>query len=794
MSSEPEPDLKLEIAHVLLLDVVGYSKLLVNEQIKVLKHLNQAVRSTPQFRASEAQGKLVRLPTGDGMALLFFDNPESPVQCALEISAALREQPWIELRMGVHCGPIKEMKDVNDHSNFAGAGLNVAQRVLDCGDGGHILLSGRIAEDLGAYERWHSHLQDLGQCEVKHGVRIHLFNLCKDGLGNPALPSRLKAQRSHLFRSRSFFQRQIAQSPRRWLALALSVGALLLVLAMIITMRSTRSSRSIAVLPFENSSDEKGNQYFVDGVHDEIIANLSRVRALTVISKTSVTRYPPGVERDPRDIGKTLGVSYLVEGSVQRVGTHIRVHARLINVQNDTNMWTDHYDSDEADIFQIQSEIAQRIAAQLKLVLSPSDKAAISKELTRDLPAYDNYMRARTLIDDSVFGESPKDKLLKAVTLLHEATSRDPSFFFAFSQAAYAHDRLYHWFDPTSQRLAAAQDAIDAMARLHPEAGETHLARGRHFYWGVEDNNAARRELELAQASLPNDPDAPLFLGFIARREGRWDASTRDLNRALELDPLNPLVLQQIALSYFNLRRFEEMAAILRRASRLSPTDSLLRAQVAAVELEEKADSRPLRRTIDEIARNEPEDRGKIVEIWLYLSLCERDFNGAQNALEFLGNTSCQAEGVPFPKSWCEGVVARLNGREETARVAFTQALKEAEQFAAAQPADGGASCALAMTHAALGHNEDAIRAGRRAVELVPMETDAIDAPLMLGYLAMIYSWAGENDLAIEELTKATNVPSYWSYGNLRLHPYWDTLRADPRFAQIVESLAPKDD
>ncbi|MGI9088519.1 MAG: hypothetical protein ACR2HH_12400, partial [Chthoniobacterales bacterium] len=724
---------------------------------------------------------------------LFFDNPESPVQCAVEISRALKDYPRIQLRMGAHSGAIKEVKDVNERSNFAGAGINIAQRVLDCGDAGHILLSQRIAEDLAAYQHWHPHLHDLGECAVKHGLRLHLFNLCKEGSGNPAVPQKIAQQRRGFVRGRNFLYRHLAGSPRRKIISAAVLCVVLLALVTWVRLSGDRARPSIAVLPFENSSDEKGNQYFVDGMQDEIIGNLQRVADLKVISRTSVARYRADAVRDLREIGKVLDVSHVLVGIVQRIGNHIRVHATLIDVATKADVWTEFYDRNEANVFDIQSDIAQRIAGQLKFELSPSEKAAISKRPTRDLVAYDNYVRARGLINDSVFGESPKEKLLRAVSLLGECSARDSQFFLAYYQEAYAQDRLYHWFDPSRTRLAAAETAIDALVHLRPNAGETHLARARHFYWGLEDYSHARQELELAQTALPNDPDAPLLLGYLARREGRWEESSHSFARALELDPLNPIVLQQIALSDFSLRRFQDMTTILRRASRLSPEDVLLRSQLAAVELEWHAKTEPLHQTLADILKDQPTDGGKIVEPWLYLALCERDFASATHALDYMSETSCHAEGVPFPESWCTGVVARLRGRESDATQAFARSLQESEKFAAAQPNDGGAWCAVAMEHAALGETADAIRDGQRAVALVPIDRDAITAPLMVGYLAIIYSWSGETDQAIEQLRIATKVPSYWSYGNLRLHPYWDALRGDPRFAEIVNSLAPNE-
>src|ERR1700731_92732 len=397
MSAELPPDLEPEIAHLLLIDVVGYSKLLVNDQVDSLQQLNRIVRSTDCFRAAEAKDKLIRLPTGDGMALLFFESPEQPVRCALEIAQALQNQPAIQVRMGIHSGPVNQVPDVNARINIAGAGINVAQRVLDCGDAGHILLSKHIADDLGQYRHWQPYLQDLGECEVKHGLRLHLVNLCKEGLGNPRVPEKFKRRK----RWKETAPVHPVASPRgpRWApmaALLLSGCALLISFTIFFRHRAVRSdtfgsaagaipAKSIAVLPFENLSDDKQNAYFADGVQDEILTDLAKVADLKVISRTSVMPFKAASPRNLRDIAKALGVAHVLEGSVQRAGGRVRVSAQLIDARTDTHIWAERYDRDLADVFAIQSEIAERIVAQLKSKLSVEEKTAIEQKPTSDL-------------------------------------------------------------------------------------------------------------------------------------------------------------------------------------------------------------------------------------------------------------------------------------------------------------------------------------------------------------------------------------------------------------------------
>jgi TolB-like protein/class 3 adenylate cyclase/Tfp pilus assembly protein PilF len=807
-SAGPTPDLQLEIAHLLLIDVVGYSRLLVNEQIELLQELNQIVRSCECFRAAETHGKLIRLPTGDGMALLFYRSPEEPVKCALEISQCLKSHPHIQLRMGVHSGPVNQVIDVNDRSNVAGAGINVAQRVMDCGDAGHILLSKHVADDLAQYRHWQPYLHDIGECEVKHGLRLHVVNLYKDGLGNPALPEKLR--RGKRWKQTTSDRVRPVSAPG-WPKWALIVALLLSAIAIGLSIYVHRSSapaarnlsemiaavipeKSIAVLPFENLSDDKQNAYFADGVQDEILTDLAKVADLKVISRTSVMQYKDRVQRNLREIAKALGVAHILEGTVQRAGGRVRVSAQLIDARTDAHLWGERYDRDLADVFAIENELAEQIVSQLKSHLSPQEKAAIEERPTKDLVAYDLYARAKTLIEDALFSAPQNESLFEAVRLLNQALQRDPAFALAHYQLAYAHDLLYFLgADHTPARLAMADAAIQSLVRLRPNSGEAHLAVAKHLYWGYLNYDRAREKLDLAEKSLPNDPLPFLLAGYIDRRQSRWDESTKNIERAIELDPQNPVILQQIARSYQCLRRYADAETALDRAVALVPKDTALRASRAEIELEWHADPRPLGSTIRAIIGEDSREAGIIAEFWLEVSLCERDFDGALRALAALpGVAGCQVETIPFPRSWCEGVVAQMRGDAVAARTAFTSAHNEMAKLVREQPSYPEALCALAMTDAALGHKEDAIREGRRAVELLPVTKESIAGSLLVQYLALIYAWTGEKDLAFEQLAIAARVPGYLSYGQLRLHPYFDSLRGDSRFDEIVASLAPK--
>jgi len=549
--------------------------------------------------------------------------------------------------------------------------------------------------------------------------------------------------------------------------------------------------KSIAVLPFENLGDEKQYAFFADGVQDEILTNLAKVADLKVISRTSVMQYKGGVQRNVREIAKALGVAHVVEGTVQRADGRVRVNAQLIDARTDSHVWAENYDRSLADVFAIETELAEKIVAQLKSKLSPEEKAAIETQPTDDLAAHDLYVRGKTLIESAIFSTPQQESLVEAVRLLNQAIKRDASFALAYYQLAHAHDLLYLvGVDHTPARLAMADAAIQSLARLRPNSGEAHLAVAKHFYWCYLDYDRARQELTLAQKSLPNDPVPFQLAGYIDRRQGRWADSTKNLERAIELDPQNSAFLQQIALSYQCLGRFAEAARALDRAIALTPKDAVLRAARAAIELDWHANPRPLLSTVEASIAEDSGEAKNVAEFWLRASLCERDFDAALRALAVLPVDGCYDDTVPFPRTWCEGIVARMRGDAAAARKAFADARAEAADLVAKQPDYANALCVLGMADAALGHKDDAIREGRRAVELLPMTKDAIIGPLLVRNLALIYTWTGEKDLAFEQLSIAAKVPSYLSYGQLRLHPYWDPLRGDPRFDKIVASLA----
>jgi TolB-like protein/class 3 adenylate cyclase/Tfp pilus assembly protein PilF len=816
MPGKIKADPHLAIAHVLFIDVVGYSKLLVNEQREVVDQLTRLVRKSSQFRKSEATGRLISIPVGDGMALVFFQTPEEPVQCAMEIARALKNHPPLRLRMGVHSGPVDQVKDVNDRINVAGTGINMARRVMDCGDAGHILVSKRVADDLAQDRLWQPHLHDLGEIEVKHGAKLGIVNLYTHELGNPQVPESLRQPRP--LAKTPGFEPEAKPGKGR---LSLIAATLIIVgaLAVGVLFWSRRGApaltgvaasptpamanvsavpeKSIAVLPFENLSEEKANAFFADGVQDEILADLARIADLKVISRTSVMHYKIEIARNLREIGQQLGVANVVEGSVQRAGNRVRVNAQLVDARTDRHLWGQTYDRDLADVFAIQSEIAKTIADQLQAKLSPREEAAIERPPTSDVTAFDLYTRAKNLLSRlGSFGSNEKTIHLQAVDLLNQAIARDPSFFDAYCQLAWVHDGVYILdYDHSSARLALADAAVQAASRLRPDAGETHLARGHNLYQGYLDYDGALAELEFARQSLPNDSRVFLWKGLIERRQGRWEETIRNLERAMELDPRNLFTLGQTAQSYQTLRRYAEEKATCDRILAFEPNDPATRAEGASVELNSKADTQPLHQMVDSIRTANPAEMPRIADAWLFCALAERDPAAAKNALIASGENPLNLgsnDNIRFNRPFFEGVIARMTKDDDKAQSAFTTARAEQEKIVQAQPNYGPALCALALIDAGLGQKEAALREGRRAVELLPPEKDAVDGSAMIKYLATIAAWVGDKDLACEQLAIAIRSPSGLSYGQLKLLPLWDPLRGDPRFEKlVVESQKP---
>jgi TolB-like protein/class 3 adenylate cyclase/Tfp pilus assembly protein PilF len=809
-SAEPTPDLQLEIAHVLLIDVVGYSKLLVNEQIEVLQELNQIVQSTECFRTAEASGKLRRVPMGDGMALLFFYSPEEPVRCALEICRILQEHPHIQVRMGVHSGPVNRVRDVNDKTNFAGAGINVAQRVMDCGDAGHILLSGHVADDLSEYRHWQPYLHDLGECEVKHGLRLHVFNLYKDNLGNPQVPDKLKRRR---WKQRAAAIRPVTLPPPRkfLLTVALAVSAVALAVSLSIFLRRGLPSvariraeggpaasipeKSIAVLPFENRSEEKANAYFAEGIHDEILMRLSKIADLKVISRTSMQQYKSVPEKLP-EIAKQLGVAHVLEGSVQKSGDAVRVNVQLIKAANDSHLWADTFDRKLTDIFSVESEVAKAIADQLRAKLTGQEEQVIAAKPTDNVEAYDAYLRGLAYNLKAL--DSPASSL-GAQKYLREAVRFDPKFALAWALLSYvdAVGYITTTLQPTVALREEARQAAETALILQPNLGEALMAKGFYHYACLKDYDTAIRYFEQAREFLPNNSQISECLAYVTRRRGQWDRSEAYFNEAEQLDPRNVKLLSQHALSYIALRRFREALRKIDQILDITPDNVdpiALKAAIAQAEGN-------LPRASALLAPLHPSANDTTAfKTQVYQAILER--RPAQiipRLKEILANPD-PALGfyngeLRFWLGWAQQVAGDVAAAQESWR----KARSELESFLQDQPENYYLIGDLALINMDFGDKAAALALAERAMAANPIEKDAMTGPSPIEILARVAAQVGEPDRAIAALQKLLSIPYAGPLATqnvpltpalLRLDPMFDPLRNDRRFQKLAASPA----
>ena len=493
MSAAPESRLHLEIAHVLFLDVVGYSQLLVNEQREVVQQLNDIVRATAQFRQSSAAGKLICIATGDGMALVFFQSPEEPVHCAMEIARTLKSHPHVRLRMGVHSGPVDQLKDVNNQTNVAGVGINIAQRVMDCGDPGHILISKRVADDLAQDRLWQPLLHDLGEIELKHGVKVGIVNLHSAEIGNPQAPAKVSGQRADS-------ELTVSSYP----------------------LASGTPEKSIAVLAFVNMSNDPENEFFSDGIAEEIINALSKVKALRVASRTSSFAFK-GKNENIGDVGRKLKVHTVLEGSVRKAGNRLRVTAQLINVADGYHLWSERYDRQLEDVFEIQDEIAENIVDALRLVLGEDEKRALEKAPTESVRAYEYYLRGR-----QIEHQLRRSALQYARRMFDRAIEIDPNFARAHAGIADCCSFLYMYWDGSNANLEALE--------LDPASAEAHTSRGVALTLR-RDYPGARREFDLALSLNPVLYEAHYFYGRACFTEGKFEDALLHYRNAWRVRP-----------------------------------------------------------------------------------------------------------------------------------------------------------------------------------------------------------------------------------------------------------------
>src|SRR5437763_1094580 len=813
MSAELKPDLQLDIAHLLLIDVVGYSKLLVNEQIELVHELNQIVRRTECFQAAEKSSKLIRVPTGDGMALVFFRSPEEPVQCALEISKALKESPNIQVRMGVHSGPINQVTDVNDRVNVAGTGFNVAQRLMDCGDAGHILLSKHLADDLAQYRYWQPYLHDVGECEVKHGLRLHIVNLYKDGLGNSALPGKL-GHGKRWRETTGATVRPISAPvwPKRTLIVALLLSALALAISFSIFFRRgspkvTRTfseesiaspipEKSIAVMPFENRSEEKSNAYFSDSIQDEILTRLAKIADLKVISRTSTQHYKSKPE-NLHEIARQLGVAHILEGSVQKSGEAVRVNVQLIKAANDSHLWADTFDRRLTDIFSVESEVAKAIAEQLRAHITGQEEQVIAAKPTDNPEAYDAYLRglAYTLKTTT----SPPNALA-AQKYLREAVRLDPKFALAWALLSYADASGYivQSLQPTVALREETRQAAETALTLQPNLGEAVLAKGHYHYACLKDYDTAVRYFEQARPLLPNSSRIPESLAYLTRRRGEWDRSESYFNEAERLDPRNVTMLNEHATSYISLRRFPEALRKLDQVLNIVPDDVDTLTFKAAI-AQAKGD---LPRAAALLAPLHPStDDSYMLETQVYQEMLERRPAQIIPRLKEILTKPDPALGpingeLRFWLGWAQDV----DGDHAAAKETWRQARSELESFLKEQPDNYLLIGDLALTNMALGDKAAALALSERAIAVNPIEKDAVTGPIPIEILARVTAQMGEPDRAIVALRKLLSIPGAGAFpagpltpALLRLDPMFDPLRNDPRFQKLAASPRPND-
>jgi TolB-like protein/Flp pilus assembly protein TadD len=785
MSSEHSSDVKFEIGHVLFIDIVGYSKLLITEQSEHLRSLKEIVRGTEQFRLAQAEGKLLRLPTGDGGALVFRTSLEAPVLCSMEIARALKDYPKLLVRMGIHSGPVNEITDLNEQANIAGAGINIAQRVMDCGDAGHILLSKHVAEDLEQYPQWRSLLHHLGECEVKHGIRVGLVNLYGDEIGNPELPKKLQVLKH---RTRT-----------RWTAIATALPLLAAIIAAFVIVSkkspkptSTISEKSIAVLPFENRSEDKANAYFADGIQDEILTRLSKIADLKVISRTSTQHYKSAPENLP-EIARQLGVAHILEGSVQRSGDAVRVNVQLIKATNDSHLWADTYDRKLTDIFSVESEVAKAIADQLRAKLTGREEEVIAAKPTNKVEAYDAYLRG--LASTLKTGNTPANAL-GAQKYLREAVRLDPKFALAWALLSITESRGYLTtsLQPTAALREEARQAAETALTLQPNLGEAIMAKGYYHYACLKDYDSAVRYFEQARQFLPNSSQIPESLAYVERRRVQWDRSESYFNEAERLDPRNVSLLSQHALSYQVLRRFPEALRKRDQVLDITPDDLVTLVQKAAIAQAQGDLSRAsaLLAPLHPAAADTP-----LLEIQVYQAILERRSAPVIPQLKEILAKPDPALGyfngeLRFWLGWAEEVA----GDHAVARESWRQARSELESFLKEQPENDTLIGDLALTDMGLGDKAAALALTEQAMAVMPIEKDALFGPASIEVLARVAARMGEPDRAIAALQKLLSIPYAGPLAAngpltpalLRLDPMFDPLRNDPRFQKLCES------
>lgn len=788
MAAPNHSELKFEIGHVLFIDIVRFSTLLINQQSEQLETLKKIVRGTDQFRTAEAEGKLLRLPTGDGGALVFRNSPEAPVLCAIEITKALKSHPEIGVRMGIHSGPVNEIADINEQANIAGAGINIAQRVMDCGDTGHILLSRHVAEDFEHYPRWQPYLHPLGDFEVKHGQVVSVVNFYNHDVGNPVVPAKLGKNAS------TDRTATAVKSWRPYLMAAMATGAIIIAAAIVLLFKFGRNEihgatslgsipeKSIAVLPFQNLSDDKSNAYFTDGIQDEILTRLSKIAALKVISRTSTQKYKSEPE-NLREVGQQLGVANLLEGSVQKVANAVHVNVQLIRAATDEHLWAESYNRKLDDVFGVEGEVASAIADQLNAKLSGAEQKAVAEKPTQNAAAYDAYLRGLTIEHNNY----NYDVYIEAERNYERAVELDPNFALAWARMAILRSFLnFNAIAPNTYTADSVKQAADRAMALAPDAGESWIAQGSYRYRILRDFNSALAAYEEARKRLPNSALVYEYRGFILRRLGRWQEAETSYKKAIELDPRDIQLLTSVGNEfYLYLRRFDDALASIDRALQIAP-DAVGEHGNKAVVLQAAG-------RIDEARQELALIPGDVLDDWVVAArmtqaMYERRFGDAINIVERKINSLAPNQPLDsFAKAFLvqAGQCQELLGQHDAARQMFERALREIKPTpdTVVRPDANGTPSVLAQAYAGLGEKEKALQQAAQAVR--DYEGDAVNLPPAQAVLAQIQAGFGDIDSAIAALPNLLEVPAGSTVADLKFNPLWDPLRKDPRFEKL---------
>jgi TolB-like protein/class 3 adenylate cyclase/predicted Zn-dependent protease len=792
MTAESNAQLKLEIAHILFIDVVGYSKLLIDDQREIQQQLNDVVRNAEEIRLAEAETKLVRLPTGDGMALVFYSTQEAPLRCAVQIAEALTNHPQLKLRMGIHTGPVSGVADVNERSNIAGAGINIAQRVMDCGDAGHILLSKRAAEDLAQYRHWQPYLHDLGQVEVKHRVKIDIVNLHSDKIGNPELPSKLRQEQKRQGALRRRKRALIA-------ALIFLAVAIPLTLSIFLrrppqTLAATIREKTIAVLPFENLSADKEDAFFADGIQDDVLTSLGKIKELTVIARPSVMVYRgAALGGKLREIGKTLGVAHVLAGSVRRSANRVVVSVQLIDTRDDHQLWSERYERTLSDALSLQGELAIEIARELRATLTPAEKSVVATKPTDNPDAYVLYLRAREL--EGRF-QPPDDVFEEAVRLYQRAIDLDPKF--ALGRARMSVRLTYLASNIPKKGSTRAQQALaeaEEALRLQPNLGEARLALG-YCYYEAGKFDRALAELARAGELIPNSAEVWNKRALIYRQQGKLRERIAALQHAETLDPRDTNNRADLGITFYEVRNWAEAIRLQTQTRAMLPDPKPFAWGIATAKFRMTSVLDPLKEAIAEASLGtRPQDVETVKMARFEVAMFERDYPAAERYLSELSPEPADA----WQKLMHEAFLAVARGADPAeAERLLLRTRQEVEKLLTDNPAANiRLYGTLGLIDAFLGRKEDAIRAGRRGVELQ-------DSPLgknnASAALALIYARTGESDEAIKLIEKLLTLPatlgqftiSSMAQANLKWRWVWDPLRSNPRFQKILAGPEPK--